>query len=222
MDFIFMLTRDDQTILDALDVLHSIESVPLRHIGFKDVGVDKHTLWRVNDHIKQRGGTSYMEVVSTSKEACLESAHAAVEIGVDRLLGGTDVDEVLAVLEGAGIGYFPFPCHPFDHPTKLAGTPSDALQHCRNFMRKGCAGADLLAYRATEADPLALVSAAKEGLGDGYLIVAGSVSTPAQISALASAGADAFTIGSAVFDGTYSPRKGAIQSQLNDVLSACA
>jgi putative N-acetylmannosamine-6-phosphate epimerase len=88
-------------------------------------------------------------------------------------------------------------------------------------MSKGCAGADLLAYRATESDPLRLVSAAKQGLGDGYLIVAGSVSTPAQIGDLASAGADAFTIGSAVFDGAFSPRKGALQSQLDDVLSAC-
>ena len=96
------------------------------------------------------------------------------------------------------------------------------MAHCRVFRSKGCAGADLLAYRATESDPLALVSAAKEGLGDGYLIVAGSVSTPAQIADLARAGADAFTIGTAVFDGAFSPRKGAIQSQLNDVLSACA
>lgn len=222
MDFIFMLTRDDQTIMDALDVLDGIDSVPLGHIGFKDVGVDKQTLAQINDHIKGNHATSYMEVVSTSKEACLESARVAVEIGVDRLLGGTEVDEVLAIVDGTGVEYFPFPCHPYDHPTKLGGTPVDAMQHCRRFRQKGCAGADLLAYRATESDPLALVSAAKEGLGDGYLIVAGSVSTPKQIADLASAGADAFTIGSAVFDGTFSPRKGALQSQLNDVLSACA
>ena len=222
MDFIFMLTRDDQTIVDALDVLGGIGSVPLGHIGFKDVGVDKQTLLEINHRIKENDAISYMEVVSTSKAACLESARTAVEIGVDRLLGGTDVDEVLAILEGTGVEYFPFPCRPYDHPTKLGGTPEDALAHCRLFRSKGCAGADLLAYRATESDPLALVSAAKEGVGDGYLIVAGSVSTPAQIADLARAGADAFTIGTAVFDGAFSPRKGAIQSQLNDVLSACA
>ena len=34
------------------------------------------------------------------------------------------------------------------------------------------------------------------------------------------AGADAFTIGSAVFDGSFSPNKGNIVSQLRDVLDA--
>ena len=69
--------------------------------------------------IKARGATSYMEVVSTSREACLNSAHAAVEIGVDRLMGGTDVEDVLAILGGHPIEYYPFPGNPFDHPTRL-------------------------------------------------------------------------------------------------------
>ena len=40
MDFIFMLTRDDRTVLDALDVLDEIRPLELRHIGFKDVGLE--------------------------------------------------------------------------------------------------------------------------------------------------------------------------------------
>jgi hypothetical protein len=89
-------------------------------------------------------------------------------------------------------------------------------------MEQGCAGADLLAYRATEADPLALVRAARNGLGQGTLICAGSVQSSAQIRALASAGADAFTIGSAVFDGSYAPEAGSILSQLARVQADCA
>ncbi len=220
MDFIFMLTRDDQTVSDCLAVLESIESVPLEHIGFKDVGVDIPTLEELNRRIQARGAISYMEVVSTTREACLRSAHAAREIGVQRLLGGTDVDEVCAVLGDTGIDYYPFPGFPQGHPTKLAGSAVDVAAHCRDFVSKGCAGADLLAYRATEAAPLDLVRAAKRALGDAYLIVAGSVCTPRQIEDLAAAGADAFTIGSAVFDGAFSPRKGAIESQLRDVLAA--
>ena len=38
---------------------------------------------------------------------------------------------------------------------------------------------------------------------------------------MAAAGANAFTIGSAVFDGSYSPRKGSILSQLGDVVADC-
>ena len=87
------------------------------------------------------------------------------------------------------------------------------------FEHRGCAGVDLLAYRATDADPLALVQAARRGT-TGYLVVAGSVSTVSQIDDLAAAGVDGFTIGSAVFDGSFSPRKGHIVSQLEDVLEA--
>jgi heptaprenylglyceryl phosphate synthase len=88
-------------------------------------------------------------------------------------------------------------------------------------MREGCAGADLLAFRATEAEPLELIRAARRGLGDGYLIVAGSITSAERIRAVSQAGADAFTIGTAVFDGSYNPRKGSILSQLGDVLADC-
>ena len=96
-------------------------------------------------------------------------------------------------------------------------------EQCRTFIAKGCPGVDLLAYRATDADPLDLVAASRRGIGnDGYLIVAGSVSTAGQIRALKHAGADAFTIGSAVFDGSFSPTKGSTLSQLEDILQTCA
>ena len=89
-------------------------------------------------------------------------------------------------------------------------------------MAAGCAGCDLLAYRATEAEPLELVKAARRGIGKGSLIVAGSVGSRERIKAIADAGADAFTIGTAVFDGSYSPTRGSIRSQLKAVLADCA
>ncbi len=105
------------------------------------------------------------------------------------------------------------------HPTTLGGSAELVERQCREFDRRGCAGADLLAYRATEADPLDLVRAAWRGTA-GYLVVAGSVSTVRQIEDLAAAGVDGFTIGSAVLDGSFSPRKGHVASQLADVLEA--
>jgi putative N-acetylmannosamine-6-phosphate epimerase len=103
----------------------------------------------------------------------------------------------------------------------LGGGPEEVAAHCKAFVAKGCAGVDLLAYRATDAEPLDLVRAARRALGGHTLIVAGSVDRPARIGALAAAGVDAFTIGSAVFNGAFSPRKGALLSQLRDVLAAC-
>lgn len=221
MDFIFMLTRGDKTVEDCMEVLTQIAPLGLRHIGFKDVGVEPKTLHALTDRIRAMGATSYMEVVSETPEACLRSTRVAKDLGVDRLLGGTDVARITEILAGTHTQYFPFPGFPSGHPTKLGGKPSDVTAHCESFRKAGCAGADLLAFRATEADPLDLVRAARRGLGDGYLIVAGSITSQERIRAVSAAGADAFTIGTAVFDGSYNPRKGSLLSQLGDVLADC-
>lgn len=216
-----MLTRDDQTVEDCLAVLDAVQDVGLTHLGFKDVGVDPRTLGALNGRIKRAGGISHLEVVSTTPEACLRSARVAADIGVDRLLGGTDVEPILEILAGTRVAYYPFPGRPEGHPTRLGGTPETVAADCRRFAALGCAGVDLLAYRATDADPLALVRAARKAT-PGQVIAAGSVNSLARVRALREAGADAFTIGTAAFDGSFSPRKGLLRSQLLEILAACA
>jgi hypothetical protein len=216
-----MLTRGDQTVEDCLDLFDLIAPLGLRHVGFKDVGAPFETLEKLTGKIRASGATSYLEVVSTSKESCLRSAKLGRELGIDRLLGGTDVADILGILKGSRTSYYPFPGKPHGHPTKLAGSPSDVEAQCRAFREAGCPGVDLLAYRAIEADPVEMVRAARAGLNGGHLIVAGSVTSADRIRAIAEAGADAFTIGTAVFDGSYNPRKGSILSQLSDVLADC-
>ncbi|MEO8485249.1 MAG: hypothetical protein ABI585_02825 [Betaproteobacteria bacterium] len=220
MDFIFMLTRHDRTIEDAEDVVDSVTDLGVRHVGFKDVGVPQAAQERIVSRIRARGAVCYLEVVSTTPEAVMDSLAAGAALGVDCILGGTDLDAATRVL-GRLNGYFPFPGRPSGHPTRLGGTDADVERDARNARQRGCGGVDLLAYRATEADPLALVRAARRGIGEGRLIVAGSVHSPTQIHALAVAGADAFTIGSAVFDGTFSPTKGSLRGQILAILDAC-
>ena len=222
MDFIFMLTRNDQTVTDCLDLCDLIRPLGIMHVGFKDVGVDIRTLHSLTAKIRAMGASTYMEVVSTTPSSALDSARAAVALGVDHLLGGTEVDATLKIIKGTGIRYYPFPGHPVGHPTALGGTAAQVAAQCRAFMAKGCSGADLLAYRATEDAPLQLVEAARSGLGKGRLIVAGSIDSRDRIASIATRGADAFTIGSAIFNGAYSPSKGSILSQLGDVIADCA
>jgi hypothetical protein len=223
MEFIFMLTRDDRTVPGALDVLDAIRPLGLRHIGFKDMGLEPARMRELNLKIKAQGATSWLEVVGTAPGAALAGARSAVAIGVDRLLGGTDrdADAVLAALAGTEILFFPFPGAPHGHPTVLGGRPEEIAADCALFRAKGCAGVDLLAFRASEAEPLELVRAARGALGDRMLVVAGSIDQPARVRALALAGADAFTIGSAIFKGTFAPRRGALVPQLQAVLAAC-
>lgn len=221
MDFIFMLTRSDKTVVDGLEVIDLIADCGVQHIGFKDVGVEQDVLHALSQRIRDLSATSYIEVVSTTNESIEKSLSVAAEIGIDRVLGGQNVEHALATLKDSGAAYYPFPGKPQGHPTKLGGSPEEIEADCSRMMAAGCAGVDLLAYRATDCDPLDLVRAARRGVGDGYLIAAGSVDSPDRIRALADAGADAFTIGTAVFDGSFSPNKGSIKSQCRDILAAC-
>ncbi len=214
-----MLTRQDRTVPDCLDILAQIAPLGLKHIGFKDIGADEPTLRTLNAGIKTLGAQSYLEVVATSPEAALNSARIAASIGVDHLLGGTKIPETLAILKGTGVKYYPFPGIPVGHPTQLGGDAAQIAADTASFIAQGCAGVDLLAYRATDTDPLALVAAARAACGPAKLICAGGVDCPDRIAALRAAGTDAFTIGSAAFDGTFAPGKPGLLAQLQEILS---
>ncbi len=51
------------------------------------------------------------------------------------------------------------------------------------------------------------------------MICAGNVDSTEKIEALREAGCDAFTVGSAVFSGSFSPTKGGTIAQLRDILA---
>ena len=55
MDFVFMLTRSDQTVTDCLEVLDDIRPLGLAHIGFKDIGVSADVLAELARRIKAAG-----------------------------------------------------------------------------------------------------------------------------------------------------------------------
>jgi hypothetical protein len=220
MDFIFMLTQNDLTVEDCLSVFDEIADLGIRHIGFKDIGVGPTVLDQLNRRIKTAGATSYLEVVSLSTADAASAARRAREIGVDCLLGGTDMAAMRAAVSGSAICCFPFVGRPEGHPTTLRGDRARIAEDCRRSDALGCTGIDLLAYRAIDSDPLDLVREARATL-KGRLIVAGSIDSPDHIAALAEAGVDAFTIGSALFSRGFLPGEPSLRGQLAAVLAAC-
>src|SRR3954466_7458200 len=122
MEFIFMLTHHDATVPNALEVYDEVRDLPLRYVGFKDVGQPIAVLTELARRIHADGREAMIEVVSERREDELRSISAATEIGVDWVLGGTNVDDALAVLDGTGLRYCPFPGRVVDHPSILEGT----------------------------------------------------------------------------------------------------
>jgi hypothetical protein len=222
MDFVFMLTRNDATVENALDLVEIARPLGLKHIGFKDVGADAAMLRRLTAAIREAGASPWMEIVATTRETELRGIELGRDLGVDRLMGGVHVEEALKILDGSATRYLPFAGLPSGHPTRLGGSAAEVEAQCRAFAAKGCAGVDILAYRATEAEPLDLVAACRRGLLDqGAVVVAGSVNSPERIAAVRAAGADAFTIGTAAIEGSYAPGAGPLPAQLKAVLADC-
>ena len=221
MDFIFMLTRNDRTVEDADSLVDQACDLGVTHIGFKDVGVPSAAMQELVGKIRRRGGVCYLEVVSTTSEAAIRSLESGAALGVDRILGGTD-------LRGRTT-----------HP----GRPFPLLsvsRHARSVIRPGWR--DRRRWSPSIASERGRWGAAASifsrigprrpnrstwcgrhasAFPGGKLIVAGSVNSPQQIHALSASGVDAFTIGSAVFDGSFSPAKGSLRGQILDILEAC-
>lgn len=206
LEFIFMLTRNDQTVPDAMAVYDEIRDTDLRYVGFKDIGLPVARLRELATAMRADGREVFLEVVSERVEDEIRSVEASLEIGVDWLLGGTHPDEALAILDRIGPPgtpgrprYCPFPGRIVGHPSVLEGSLTEIAGSARRLTaRDGVHGLDLLAYR-WDGDVPALVRAVVAASA-GPVIAAGSVDSAEQIDALADAGAWAYTIGGAIFD----------------------
>lgn len=215
-----MLTAADRTVPDCLELIPVIGRLGLPRIGFKDIGCPPETLAALTAEIKASGAEAWLEMVDLDPDATVATARFARDIGVDVLCGGTAVDRILRALEGSSIRYMPFVGTPEGHPTALRGAPEQIKAQTKAAEAAGAAGVDLLAFRAVDADPLALIAATRAVL-TGELVVAGSVDTPERMADIKAAGADAFTIGSAVFERRFAPGAD-LAAQLRAVLGICA
>jgi hypothetical protein len=202
-EFIFMLTRDDVTVSDALARYAEVRGSGLRWVGFKDVGLPFDELRGLADAIHADGRKVALEVVSLDQGSEVRSAEAALEIGVDLLMGGVHPEAVLPLVGATNVLYFPFAGRVVDHPSILEGSIDEIAASARALTsQRGIHGLDLLAYRFNGNVPR-LIDAVVVA-SSGPVVVAGSVGSDERIQAVERSGAWAFTVGSAVFDHAFS------------------
>ncbi len=218
-EFIFMLTRNDETIPDARSVYASIANLGLKHIGCKDVGLPKAELAELMGDIRSHGHTSYLEVVSESDDSMETSARAALEVGADYVIGGTAVERIQKVISGTSVKFFPYIGTIVGHPCLLRGSIHDIVDDARRVEQLGVDGINLLAYRY-DGDVPELVRKVAEATSLP-LICAGSVYSVARIEALRDLGVWAFTIGTAALDGAFVPGR-PLGDQLRLVVAAAS
>jgi 4-hydroxythreonine-4-phosphate dehydrogenase len=216
-DFIFMLTNKDRTIPDAMARLKQVVAAGITHIGFKDVGLPFEALQELAAAIKAAGATLYLEVVSLDAESERRSAEAAVELGVDVLMGGTRPEVVLPLITGKAIRYYPFPGKIEGHPSVLTGTIEMIVESTRRLAAMdGVHGLDLLAYRFAGDVPL-LIRQVVAAAALKPVVVAGSIDRLERLEAVVNGQAAGFTVGTAALDGVFIAKSKALPDQLNAI-----
>jgi hypothetical protein len=215
-EFILMLTYNDTTVKDALQIFRECKDAPVAHWGFKDVGLPPDEMKNLVHEMKTAGKTTYLEVVSLSEDEGLRGAQIAVEAGFDILMGTVFFDSILFYLKDKPIKYYPFPGHIHGHPSILDGNIDEIVAHARLLESKGIQGMDLLSYRYAGDAPLLLREVVKATTVP--IVSAGSIDSYKRLAEVWQAGAWGFTIGSALFDRKFVPDG----SFLDNTMAVCA
>jgi len=217
-EFILMLTHHDRTVDNALTVCQHVRTLGLRYIGFKDIGLPYDQQRLLVEAIHEGGQQAMLEVVSERAEDELRAAAGACELGIDYLLGGTHASEVTKILAGTPIRYYPFPGQIVGHPSQLRGSVAEIVASAQELAAlKGVSGLDLLAYRY-EGDVEALTRAVVQAVSIP-VIAAGSIDREERIQSVTRAGVWGFTIGSALFEGSFLDPTFFLSSQIMRILT---
>ncbi|MHC4463080.1 MAG: hypothetical protein ACYS30_16860 [Planctomycetota bacterium] len=200
-ELIVMLTYNDKTVENALELFNEMKHTPVIHWGFKDVGLPPDKMKEVVESMNAAGKTTFLEVVSLTEKEGLSGAKLAVECGFDILMGTVFFDSINDYLKDKPVKYYPFPGHVHNHPSILDGTIEDIVQHARDMEAKGVEGMDLLTYRYTGDAPALLKEVVQATRVP--IVSAGSIDSLDRIAEVRDAGTWGFTIGTAFFEKTF-------------------
>jgi len=192
-----MLTLDDKTLENASMVFDRLKNSRVENFGFKDIGIPYPEMQELAQKIRNAGKKLFFEIVSSSLEATVRGARRALELKADYLIGGQYVKEVLEVVQGAKLKYYPYVGEIIGHPCNLAGNASEMLAEILEYKELGVDGINLLAYRY-DKNPHVLMTDLMEEC-ELPLLIAGSVNSKERIGFLKATGVEYFTMGTALF-----------------------
>ena len=198
-ELIVMLTHNDRTVENAIEVFESAKDAPATYWGFKEVGLPEDQMKILVGKMKAAGKVTCLEVVAYTEADCLEGARIGVRCGFDILMGTLYFDSVKAVADQAGMKYMPFVGKISGRPSVLDGTIEGMIAEANGLVEeKGVVGFDLLGYRFT-GDAIKLNSEFVKNV-KAPVCLAGSVASFQRLDEVKATGAWAYTIGGAFFD----------------------
>jgi hypothetical protein len=213
---IVMLTYNDKTVSNALEIFDQCKDLPVECWGFKDVGLPVEKMKKLIINMKKANKTTFLEVVTYNEKSSLDAAKLALEYQFDYFTGSIYFESVHNLLKNKSIKYFPFCGKVSDSPSILEGSIQEIIDDAKLMEEKGVDGFDLLAYRYVgDAEKLAqqFIQAIKIPV-----ILAGSIKSVDRLNKIKKFNPWGFTIGSAFFDKKF-VKGGSFKEQIIRVLS---
>jgi len=213
---IVMLTYNDQTISNALEIFNQCKELPVECWGFKDIGLPAGKMKKLVGNMKKVEKTTFLEVVTYNEKSCLEAAKLAIECQFDYLMGTIYFESVQNLLKYTPIKYFPFCGKVSASPSILEGSIQKIINDAKLMEEKGVDGFDLLAYRYVEdAEKLAqqFIKTIKSPI-----VLAGSINSFDRLDKIKQFSPWGFTVGTAFFDRKFL-KGGSFKEQISRVLS---
>ena len=202
IDLVVMLTKNDQTVKNAIEVFDSTKDLDVQHWGFKNIGLPKPEMKQLIEMMKNTGKTTYLEVVTYTEDECLSAAKLAIDYGFDCLMGTLYYPSVGALVKGK-IKYFPFCGHVWGNPSFLGDDIDGIINDAKHLKKLECDGIDLLAYRFV-GDPVALINQFTKEV-DLPTCIAGSIDSFERLDYMKQINPFSFTCGSALFNKMFVP-----------------
>lgn len=213
---IIMLTYNDKTVSNALEIFDQCKELSVECWGFKNVGLPVEKMKKLVINMKETKKTTFLEVVTYNEKSCLDAAKLALECQFDYFMGTNYFESVHNLLKDKPIKYFPFCGKVSGSPSILEGSIQEIIDDVKFMGEKGVDGVDLLAYRYTgDAEKLAqqFIESIKIPV-----VLAGSINSFDRLDKMKEYNPWGFTIGTAFFDKIF-VKDGSFKEQIIKVLS---
>lgn len=201
LNLIVMLTHNDKTVENALDIFEICRDLPVECWGFKEAPLNTNEMKKCFSRMKECGKTTFLEVVEYDEASGLCGAAIAAECGADVLMGTKYYDSINDFCKTHNLGYLPFVGRVTERPSVLDGEIDEIIGEANRLVKKGVDGFDLLGYRYT-FDANELNSRFIREV-NAPTCVAGSVDSTDKLDLIKRERPWAFTVGSAFFENKF-------------------
>lgn len=196
---ITMLTHNDVTSPDSIELFLGAKDAPCELWGFKDIGISEDEMRKLADMMKENEKTVFMESLAYSEKDTLKSLEIAARCGVQYMLGGTYYQSVADYATEHGICISPF--IGLRNSGRLYGDLDELVNLAVDRTKRNVYGICISAYRY-DGDCDELIRRVVTTV-EKPVTISGGINSYDKLAAVKATGCWAFTIGGAFFENKF-------------------